>query len=414
MLPKIPDNDGYERNGHGFVYEFGAYRLIPAENLLLRNEQKLSLKPKALELLVFLVERNNRVVSKAEIIEGVWSDSFVEEANLPVHISALRKVFSGDEDHVSIDTLPKLGYRLKIEGEIRKVPVPNTELQAEETVNGNADDVPTSYERPKVRGRSRIIFVLGLVVGLLAAAAIFYSFFGIPVRADHGAGFDYVKTKKFHTFKTQSCPREASRSNLDAGGCDEAVTSFTLASNPNGNWSYGYTPIDDLSNFVLFQHAVHNNHFGSPEIPVDMWSRPDEWHPLILKNNSPLTILIQDGVVVPPNMFEMHPGPNGERSVLRWTAPSSGHFRAQGQFRSINTSGETTTDVMIVVNGNHIRSSDTVDGYNIEKPFDLTFELSAGETLDFSVGYGLNKNYECDSTGFSVMITTISLEGSGH
>lgn len=414
MLSKIPNNGVNERNGHGVVYEFGSYRLNPSENLLLRNEEKLHLKPKALELLVFLVDRNNRVVSKSEIIEGVWRDSFVEEANLAVHVSALRKVFSGNEDQVSIETLPRLGYRLKVEGEVRKTSVPNIELRTEGVINGSVDNALPGNKPHKLVGRSRAMFSIGLIVGLIFAGTIFYSFYGYPVRADREAGFDYIKTKKFHNFKTLSCPREASLSNLEPGGCEEAVAVFSSTSNPNGNWSYGYTPLDDISNFVLFTHAVHNNHYGSPDIPVDWWSRPDEWHPLILKNTSHLTIVIQDGLVVPPNMFEMHPGPNGERSVLRWTAPASGHFRAQGQFRGLNTNGETTTDVLIVINGNQTRLSDIVDGYNIEKPFDLTFALSAGSTIDFSVGFGTNKNYECDSTGFSVIITTIALEGNGH
>ena len=143
-----------------------------------------------------------------------------------------------------------------------------------------------------------------------------------------------------------------------------------------------------------------------------MWSRDGEWHPLIIRNTSPLTILVQDGVILPPNMFEMHPGPNGERSVLRWTAPANGHFRVQGQFRGLNTSGQTTTDAMIVHNSRETRFFENIDGFNIETPFDLTFKVSAGDTIEFSVGFGANRNYECDSTGFSVIVTTLSL-GSG-
>ena len=409
MFPKIPNNGVNERNGHGVVYEFSTYRLIASEHLLLRNEEKLHLTPKAFELLVFLIERNNRVVSKAEIIEGVWSESFVEEANLAVHVSSLRKVFSGNEDQVSIETLPRLGYRLKIEGGVRKETSQPTGFPPEDQNDGLVSDPRAEAASANIFSRAKLICSIGVIAGLLGAGMILYALYGFPVRADQTADFDYIKTKNFQTFKTPSCSRETSTSNLENGGCEEAVAEFSLASNPNGNWSYGYTTRDDVSTFILFTNATHNKHFASPEVPADMWSRFGEWHPLIIRNKSPLTILIQEGVILPPNMFEMHPGPDGERSVLRWTAPVTGHFRAQGQFRGLNISGKATTDALIVHNSKETRFSENIDGFNVEKPFDLTFKISRGDTIDFSVGYGTNKNYECDSTGFSVMITTIAV-----
>jgi TolB-like protein/DNA-binding winged helix-turn-helix (wHTH) protein/Tfp pilus assembly protein PilF len=94
------------------LYAFGPFRLDPAERILRRNGQTISLTPKAFDTLVVLVERDNRVVEKEELLERVWPDTFVEEATLTQNISTLRKVL-GDATEASryIETVPKVGYR---------------------------------------------------------------------------------------------------------------------------------------------------------------------------------------------------------------------------------------------------------------------------------------------------------------
>jgi DNA-binding winged helix-turn-helix (wHTH) protein len=92
----------------GNFYEFGEFRLEPAEQLLARNRRAIPLAPKAFDLLVFLVENNGRLVTKDQIMQAVWPGSFVEEANLTVTISALRWAL-GDKESGSphIETIPK-------------------------------------------------------------------------------------------------------------------------------------------------------------------------------------------------------------------------------------------------------------------------------------------------------------------
>src|SRR5215469_12010651 len=96
----------------GSCYEFGEFRLEPGEQLLVRNQRAISLAPKAFDLLVFLVQNNGRLVTKDQIMRAVWPGSFVEEANLTVTISTLRKAL-GDKEGGSqhIETIPKKGYR---------------------------------------------------------------------------------------------------------------------------------------------------------------------------------------------------------------------------------------------------------------------------------------------------------------
>ena len=93
-------------------YEFGPFRLEPEEHLLLRDRVPIPLPPKTFELLVFLVHNHARLVTKEQIMQAVWQESFVEEANLTVSISALRKALGEKEGAPRyIETVPKKGYR---------------------------------------------------------------------------------------------------------------------------------------------------------------------------------------------------------------------------------------------------------------------------------------------------------------
>jgi DNA-binding winged helix-turn-helix (wHTH) protein/TolB-like protein/Flp pilus assembly protein TadD len=94
------------------LYEFGDFHLDPTQRVLRRAEEHIRLSPKIFDLLLFLVQRRGHLVQKEEIINHVWSDSFVEQGNLTNNISILRKEL-GDtgRDATYIETVPKHGYR---------------------------------------------------------------------------------------------------------------------------------------------------------------------------------------------------------------------------------------------------------------------------------------------------------------
>jgi len=93
-------------------YEFGPFRLASAEHRLYRNGEVVMLPPKEFDLLLLLVQNPGQVMNRESLIKALWPDTVVEEANLNVHISALRKALaerSGEQHY--IETLPRLGYR---------------------------------------------------------------------------------------------------------------------------------------------------------------------------------------------------------------------------------------------------------------------------------------------------------------
>ena len=94
------------------LYEFGKFRCDPREHLLLCDGRPVSLSPKSFETLVVLIQSSGRLLTKDELMQQVWPDSFVEEANLTINISALRKALGeSSEGQQYIETVPKRGYR---------------------------------------------------------------------------------------------------------------------------------------------------------------------------------------------------------------------------------------------------------------------------------------------------------------
>lgn len=96
------------------VYEFGEFRFNADSRRLfyLKSGELAPLQPKAAELLLFLLINRKRTLTKNEILEAVWENNFVEEANLSQTIFVLRKTFGESlKDPHFILTVPNQGYQ---------------------------------------------------------------------------------------------------------------------------------------------------------------------------------------------------------------------------------------------------------------------------------------------------------------
>ena len=100
------------------IYEFGPYRLEPAERKLLRGIEVVTLTPKAFDTLYLLVRNSGHLLEKDELIRMLWPHSVVEEGNLTNNIFLLRKALGEDPQY--IETVPKKGYRFV--GAVRRLP----------------------------------------------------------------------------------------------------------------------------------------------------------------------------------------------------------------------------------------------------------------------------------------------------
>jgi len=102
------------------VYEFGDFRIDVDHLMLYRCGDEIPLVPKAIETLLALIERRGKIISKDELLEAVWPDSVVEESNLFVYLSVLRKTLGTLQDgRPYVETLRRRGYRFN--GEVHLV-----------------------------------------------------------------------------------------------------------------------------------------------------------------------------------------------------------------------------------------------------------------------------------------------------
>lgn len=94
------------------LYKFGEFTLDTNEKVLVSENSRISLTPKVFDLLLLFVENSGKLITKNEILEKVWADSFVEESNLTFTVNQLRKLLSDNARQPNfIETIPRRGYR---------------------------------------------------------------------------------------------------------------------------------------------------------------------------------------------------------------------------------------------------------------------------------------------------------------
>ena len=92
--------------------QFHAFRLDTANQCLWRGEERVSLTPKAFDLLRYLVDHADRLVTQEEILEALWTDTFVNQEVVKKYILGIRKVLGDRHDKPEfIRTFPKRGYQ---------------------------------------------------------------------------------------------------------------------------------------------------------------------------------------------------------------------------------------------------------------------------------------------------------------
>jgi eukaryotic-like serine/threonine-protein kinase len=167
------------------LYRFGRFVLDPGRRTLSRADSPVSLTPKAFDVLLFLVQNPNRLVTKEELLQAVWGDTFVEEGNLTQYISHLRKALGDNsEDTRLIVTIARKGYQftarvtvVAAEPDIAKLAM----LQAAATETSKTDARPAEFpteekltKSPPPRLRLREWFAAAALVVVIAAAVWLY------------------------------------------------------------------------------------------------------------------------------------------------------------------------------------------------------------------------------------------------
>jgi hypothetical protein len=178
-----------------------------------------------------------------------------------------------------------------------------------------------------------------------------------------------------------------------AGQTYDPSADFSAISNPNGPWRYGSTATLGGA-LTLYPNHVNQQGLDFWQFDASVATPPDVSH-----NGTASPILFSGSVPYPPGQLGMHPGPSGEYSVVRWTAPAGESVTLSGSFYRLDPAA--TTDVHLLRNGASIFDG-TVNSAS-PVPFTLTTDVLFGDTIDFAVGFGGN-GYNFDSTGLSATI----------
>ncbi|SFG24082.1 hypothetical protein [Neptunomonas qingdaonensis] len=183
-----------------------------------------------------------------------------------------------------------------------------------------------------------------------------------------------------------------------------AITDFSISSNPSKDWSYGYIRSDE-NQFRMFElHKIENG--------LQMWL-PGEAEPglSIVKNNSGEKRSFKGGAFYfPTTKLVLHPGKTCSHSTLQWVSPSDIRVSIKGAFEGLNNEKTgTTTSARIVLNENTPLWEGNVAGFGAgsEAPFDIERDVEAGDKVRFIVGCGSDRTYESDSTGLSIIIKEV-------
>jgi hypothetical protein len=169
-----------------------------------------------------------------------------------------------------------------------------------------------------------------------------------------------------------------------------------------GIWTYGLTPtLGGVFNpYEVSGVDGSGREFWRDAVVVDGFGTP-----VNVRNPTSATLGL-----VPANTAAFHPGPAGEYSVYRFTAPTTGLYSLAAEFALRDTGA---VDVHILLNGVSLFDDNNVsvaDG--VTAPYsDPALFLVAGNTLDFVVGIGPNQNHFSDTTGVSARLETTVVDG---
>jgi DNA-binding winged helix-turn-helix (wHTH) protein/Tfp pilus assembly protein PilF len=160
------------------VYEFGPFHLDAERLLLVENGKPMQLGPKVVETLLAMVERDGEIVSKQALLDRIWPEGYVDEANLAQNVYVLRKALRASWDRPAIETIPRRGYRFVAEAQqCERVPSLEPAVHAEPAF----DEAHLVAPEPRLRPASTIRWRWPVVAALLAFVLSAGAAFGILV-----------------------------------------------------------------------------------------------------------------------------------------------------------------------------------------------------------------------------------------
>jgi DNA-binding winged helix-turn-helix (wHTH) protein/tetratricopeptide (TPR) repeat protein len=184
------------------IYEFGPIRIDPRKRTMERNGQAVPCPPRAFDVLLLLVQRRGELVPKGELLAAIWPDTHVEESNLPMMISVIRRAIGDDgRKQQYIQTVSKCGYRFIVDvNEIcvaeSSVPaVPPPALRPPAVVDPAPSAPPSQMQPPPTQSYARVSVLTGCVAAAFAVLlAVYWLRSGTMGGAAHAASLETLES----------------------------------------------------------------------------------------------------------------------------------------------------------------------------------------------------------------------------
>jgi len=204
---------------------------------------------------------------------------------------------------------------------------------------------------------------------------------------------------------------------------------FSMETNPNIVWQYGYSETNSLvaDQFRLDKFADPNDTGANASGCIKFWHPAANkgpgagYYPYIAYNSSKQAEVGCKGWAVHPGEVAVEGSNIGQYGLIRFVAPVTGTYRVSAKFEGIHY-GLSTTDVHVLHNDTSLFDAD-IEGYGGDPAFHKVegaspraeysgeVAMKADETLTFAVGYGKNKTHFGDTTG---LFAKVVLLGDSH
>jgi len=183
----------------------------------------------------------------------------------------------------------------------------------------------------------------------------------------------------------------------------DAVRDFSIASNPNGVWSYGY--LTQLGTPLILYTFSESKCVGG----LSCWAQPGvpyPYLPAVGHNDTNQTFCFLTNCFAPKFLWSQ-PGYNGNLSVVRWTAPTPGKWLVSGAVMGEDCIYPTSTTFYMVLNTSQVLLTAPVKSCHLPLTFGDRLKLKAGDSVDFVVDWGPNHNTYGDGTGIQFGVSPV-------
>lgn len=321
---------------------------------------------------------------------GPYSDESQQVLN---KLSAARVCLLNETQKAEYDEALK-----KLEPSTKEVlqnePSPEESFTDEPSTGNDIEYVPTLKPRViahhKKSSQKWPILVTGLITGGIAGLLLFMAMQDSTDDSKYNEPTSIAATSGKDDINKPAKKKEVSRGNGLEGHKKEGVGTkqiynarkdFSGEKNPNGVWSYGW--IKKLGGNINVYPDYSIEAYAAAHNGVDIYGwRDNNLYPKVGIPFVSEQDVTTNGWKVGPDQLIMHPGFEGEYSIIRWTAPTDGKCNVKAGFAGVLHNDKA---VFIYHNSEEL-FKDTLSSQEVAPTFKSEFIVKSGDTIDFAVG----------------------------